>query len=176
MSRLGIQHVPSEYLYVPPWSPPPSTPPPPPPPPPPQQTHSANLKNVQPLNPAARVSQDAVPSPWRSARRISRYEEERGTREEAHLFFSVGKCVPSPRRQHICRLIRQMRVVWGNSFPGTSNVNTDSWCLPACLPHYGQAQLADDGRPAKRHTECGLNRFQDDKTGNIMHTYNVAKT
>lgn len=23
-----------------------------------------------------------------------------------------------------------MRPAWGNSFPGTSNVNTDSWCLP----------------------------------------------
>lgn len=32
--------------------------------------------------------------------------------------------------QHIYILIRQMRRAWGNSFPGTSSVNTDSWCLP----------------------------------------------
>lgn len=71
-------------------------------------------------------------------------------------------------------LIRQMRLVWGNSFPGTSNVNTDSWCLPACLTAchiMDRLNLADQGGLGKTHVQCRLIPFDYDKSGNKMQMY-----
>lgn len=83
--------------------------------------------------------QDAVSSPLAATQPYLLYMKRHGgnvveVEHKRNTFFDCFKCATPSSRQHIYRMIRQMRLVWGNSFPSTSNVNTDSWCLPACLP------------------------------------------